>query len=87
MPHLSYTTFDREMFKESFKPTLRIEPDRAHVFFAIFLLQIDFQEKFMVFQKFFLTKNDLQSYLNMIQVTDFMDILYSKSWYFSGNSL
>ena len=72
--HLSYTSFGTE----SFKPTLRIGPDRAHVFFAIFL-QIEFQEKFMVFQKKILTQNNLQSYLNMIQATDFIYIWYFKS--------
>ena len=33
----------------------------------------------MGFQKNFLTQNDLQNYLNMIQATDFTYILYFKS--------
>ena len=73
--HLSYTSFGTE----SFKPTLRIGPDRAHVFFAIFLLQIEFQEKFMVFQKNCWTQNNLQSYLDMIQAADSIYIWYLKS--------
>ena len=77
--HLSYTSFDREMLKELFKPTLRIEPERAHVFFAIFLLQIEFQEKFMIFQKNCWTQNILQSYLNMIQAADSIYIWYFKN--------
>ena len=75
------------MFKESFKNGFSIQTDRNHVFFAIFRLQIQFEEKFMVLQKIFLSQNNRENILNMIQAIDFINTLYSKSLYFSGNSL